>query len=124
MQDLIERLEKATGPNRELDQDIWDMVGSNEDSSIADGARLIRHAPSYTSSLDAALTLVPENHRWTLCGEEVEGDGNIRKPSAHVSMFLSNYAPNRFKEGATTAIALCIAALKARMAVTETTVQK
>lgn len=54
MKDLIERLEKATGPDRGLDAEIhWLVTGGI-------GVGMTGTAPAYTGSLDVAMTLVPE----------------------------------------------------------------
>lgn len=98
MKDLIERLEKATGPDRELDDAIRVACGFPPKPW------------NYTASLDAALTLVPARAQWTL-----------EQDAAWVRM-LSDDDVDEFqghlfgREGNCTAIALCIAALKARMA--------
>jgi hypothetical protein len=119
--DLIARLEKATRPDRVLDADIWESVGrapvgqgfyrgsSEWDRHLWFAPNLsvpIESPPSYTSSIDAALTLVPEGWEWALHAEgglyRVEmGDPMIGLEGEHET------AP---------AIALCIAALKARLA--------
>lgn len=53
MQELIERLEKATGPNFALEQDIWCEVFAPDAVAID----LNFKPPPYTASIDAALTL-------------------------------------------------------------------
>ncbi len=82
LSEIIERLEQATGPGRELDAEIW-FTGC----ALTDGrpARLGRdefgdreyrehwtkgsigiwddELPAYTASLDAALTRIPTNAR-------------------------------------------------------------
>lgn len=75
MSDLIERLSAATGPDRELDGDIawavgaapvgaFRMSGHLDGGVFGTGAHTSWAAPSYTASIDAALTLLPEgvNH--------------------------------------------------------------
>lgn len=96
--DLITRLEAATGPSRELDAEIVRLINPQ-------ATRLTR-APFYTGSLDAALTLVPE-------GRYVKMQINRRRTTA--------WAWVEFDDGETVAcadpaLALCIAALKARSA--------
>jgi hypothetical protein len=76
--ELIERLEKATGPDRELDACIFllqwpgyrlqtdcepfpDQVEPGRIQEIGGFAH--RTAPAFTASIDAALTLVPEGMR-------------------------------------------------------------
>lgn len=85
MKDLIERLEAATGPDQELDHAIGMAVGFGGD---------------FTSSIDAALTLVPEGYGWNL-------QGNTNSFYAVVRGYKNKVSP-------TPAIALCIAALRAR----------
>jgi hypothetical protein len=95
---LAERVEKASGPDRELDRDIWETVlpvsfsyayhqhlgmvakslAQDEQGRIA-RARTIAVSPKYTASLDSAMTLVPEGVRFIL-----DSDGchcRITKPS-------------------------------------------
>jgi hypothetical protein len=112
---LIERLEKATRPDRELDCAIFvataesPFVSYYPDCVLATlggfSARLeISDIEKFTSSIDAALTLVPEGQEWQL-------------GSAHlVSTYWAEViASDCYKaKGTTPAIALCIAALKAR----------
>lgn len=121
MSDLIERLEKATGPNRELDEAIAlavlsaggevRLLGMADDDpplkmfTYPDGSK--GTALRYTSSLDAALTLVPEGFAADIiCYTSGNGRTAVwNEPSIF-----------RCDRGSTPAIALCIAALKARAA--------
>jgi hypothetical protein len=119
--DLIARLEKATGPSFELDEAIWCALNPDHDSTTYNG-------DPYTQSLDAALTLVPEGWSGTI---------TIRPTKFYAylcSDFNDDYAkvfwshqPSKREPGTrkyphptsgspTPAIALCIAALKARVA--------
>lgn len=94
---LIERLERASGPDRELDIDICTAIGKTR---LAPG---FQTAPHYTSSIDAALTLVP--------------DGWIAVVSTNGMASVENKNKKNLVNGpasATPAIALCIAALRAR----------
>ena len=104
--DLIEQLERATEGSRELDWRIeCHLQGWSEDH--------MRHAAlvDYTTSLDAALSLVPEGwNNWL-----------IRKTTAVDSVWFS--AEHRDDNddvwravAATPALALCIVSLKARCA--------
>lgn len=89
--DLIARLEKLSGPDRELDALIWLRI-----------PKIVTNdpVPAYTASIDAALTLVEEGSTWDLCFDE---------------FMLACVGPgDTASRGATPAIALCIAALKAR----------
>lgn len=100
MQDLIERLEKATGPDRTLDRSI---IGVLVDAGEVESHPLLVDVPPYTASLDAALTLVMPGHGWSLQGNTdvfyAVVYGQYNKPAAP-----------------TPALALCIAALRARLA--------
>lgn len=111
MQDLIERLEK--GPDRQLDIAIANACLPEHHS----GRWSIVTAPAFTASIDAALTLVPEGWEWVLAHFA------DHPPSATVQFVGKGFhaAPDiEFDEhGKTAAIALCIAALKARMATSD-----
>lgn len=100
MTDLIERLEKATGPDREIDHDIRKTVeGWHENTRLT-------QVPLYTTSIDAALTLVPEGVHWQLRTSEVPGW--FTSCWGDFGVTWAQYS------AASPAIALCIAALKAR----------
>lgn len=127
MTSLIERLEAATGPDRELDGLIFKATNPNviqtyrglpdyatelvhEEGKQAHTARTI-DIPFYTSSIDAAMTLVPEewsfsvgqnvHHKyWHALVQRVAADGEIESFAE-----TSNHGAS---------LALCIAALKAR----------
>ena len=107
-EELIAALEAATGPSRELDEAIDQLAFENQWRT--ERFMTPDRTPAYTSSLDDALTLVPEgwcpligqnvHHRhWSCLVQRVTDSGDI--DSRH------NNAP-------TPAIALCIAAIKAR----------
>lgn len=114
---LIQRLEEADGPSRELDAEI--AISLVPDSrSIADKdcergcyweqlsfGQSLRTSPEFTASIDAALTLVPEG--WTRdvdatapeCGIDVALHPPVGEPA------VGTHTDE--------AIATCIAALKA-----------
>lgn len=122
--DLIERLEKATGPDRGLDADIASYVGWTpspgyrrcSDNSWrrvipghteSDAINSVTWSPEFTCSIDAALTLVPEGFA---CEVRRYSSGNGLAKVWHKD-------GQRFAENGTTpTIALCITALKARVA--------
>lgn len=111
MNDLIEKLEAATEGSRELDTDIWSAVRC---------PTLFNDRPPYTTSLDAALTLVAEGWGWA-AAELDEGVPSAvttnRKPQIKPGTLDSNPDKIDFRtKAATPALALCIAALKARAA--------
>lgn len=122
LQDLIARLEAATGPDRELDVKIIEAINPGSrwepyspkarikwlmDES---GQRTICYGkdriPNYTTSIDAALTLVPEGMGWEVgFGRYVPHIGTVWTGKGKC---VGECDSNR-------AIALCIAALKARL---------
>lgn len=103
--DLIARLEKATGPDRELDWAISEAL------NVA--------ALEYTSSIDAALTLVPEG--WLLQLSDWE-DRQLRDAGPWQVVLVQRGKRGdmrhafdaRCDHAPTAALALVIAALKAR----------
>jgi hypothetical protein len=108
IEELIARLEAADGPSRELDAEIYCFTRYCSLSHWVED-----NADPYTSSIDAALSLVPEGLRWRVSGV----------PAANKA--LASCATGSIMDPATkewdaihthTAIALCIAALKARAA--------
>ena len=109
MDDLIKRLENAEKGSRELDKAIARALGFRIAASTG-GPMIMRQndnvaswdLPHYTTSLDAALTLVPEEFDWLV---------------SHVNGGLTIFAqvgPGKEYFAETAPLALCIAALKAR----------
>lgn len=143
MDELIEKMERATGADRELDVLIGAAVDVDcglglgltfavaverfgvawaTESAEAHNSILWNALPRYTSSLDAALTLVPEgdyDQTWT---KSTRGKGSWEHWTLHqVRICLETVAddPDETSPEAigchnVQAIALCIAALKAR----------
>lgn len=95
--DLITRLESADGPSRELD---WLIECTVNDHARISGP--MHNDPRYTASIDAALTLVPAGYDWAV----FHTNGGI---TLHA---WCGDREDRF--GATPALALAAAALKAR----------
>jgi hypothetical protein len=123
---LIERLEKLKRPDRELDLDILFAIFPKDRAAVFEGVKHIStmtnaagepwfnpladrsDCPYYTGSIDAALTLVPEGSWYSL--------GNHPRPYATVlsiEEFDDPFTHPHRGLGATPAIAICIAALKA-----------
>jgi hypothetical protein len=125
---LAERCEQAAGPDRELDVAIalaCGIVTSREGDCFYghkyysvmvlnydydDTEYRAPELPSYSSSLDAALALVPEGHEW------------LRKNPESMTVYrvpgdLKEWAQHIYGRGATDALALCAAALRARAAI-------
>lgn len=140
--ELIERLEKAEVGSRELDAAIAIAAGTDhgpreyvhvESRSYEIHDEIARH---YTTSLDAALTLVPEGWCFEV-GNGFNCDVEAGCCSARVSDKAHGPGRQHFHESApdwtvddlenmeaphrcikTPALALCIAALKARQSLT------
>lgn len=115
---LIAALERAEGPSRELDADIAWALGHDvtKHTTLADYAHAFpgtpedaeywHPLPAYTSSLDAALTVVPEG--WDWCIACISGKWVAQVGEADT--FMAEGAASN----GSAAIALCIAALKAK----------
>ena len=115
--ELIAALEKAEGPSRRLDFEIalaagWEHKNSEHWNGLwrrpgSDGWYADSETPPhFTASIDEALTLVPKDTR-------VSGLGQYRYTSGW-SVLLRRADCEFVGAGANGAIALCIAALKAR----------
>lgn len=126
MKELIERIEGAEGPSRELDAEIFNalaMAVHHEGgyTHFEIGGRIF-HAdcqpPRYTASLDAAMSLVPEGKEWTLDCLDPARDPRFGRCQARI-MRLSyaddpeEMGPQAIANGSTPALALCAAALRA-----------
>lgn len=136
--DLIALLEKAEAPSRELDQAIhllvlpddlaskiirgdmkvheWSLgmggICWRSDSGSSGGTWPVRH---YSSSIDAALTLVPDGfygRLWFGPRPPHMNDVPVAIWSSDTQKMASFFGPNGDHQSP--AIALCIAALKAR----------
>lgn len=122
---LADRAETAAGPNYALECAIWDCIYPGErlarfEKLTAQGqpyhGRLgpadidgyIQPLRAFTASLDAALTLVPEDTFWsiTMQGERRGG----------FSVCCQSSGPLKWHVGATPALAMTVAALRARAA--------
>ena len=136
LREVIERLELATGPDRELDAEIAVSVEPGEIVWLQANYTMEQYpaikrarshyiggfakegVPSYTSSIDAALTLVPEGCIWN--GGTVEGR-NSTDPQWRVTGMWAKVAPigsgyfSDASDAPTAPLAICIAALRARL---------
>lgn len=121
LDEVIERLEKADGPSIKLDTDIGRLLPlpdvffglrvtarrfhlrsidyETEDGAYHTGAGMVPH---FTASIDAALTLVPNGWDWCVYNSFAQV---LEKSGKAVAITAFQKHP---------AIALCIAALKAR----------
>lgn len=122
IEEFISQLEKATGPDRALADEVLIACGwvadSNDEGEVTAwyDPNGIQHGPldlpDPTGSIDAALTLVPEWHKWSVaCGKRVQY-------VARVAPTKSNHGCSDGECDSTPAIALCIAALRARATIT------
>jgi hypothetical protein len=123
MKELIERLENAEGPSRELDYEIFratsgltiDADDWIRGSDGKDRGHVRGRSERYTESIDSALTLLPD-----LTWLEIETGTQINGNHFNWPIIAcgSQRTGNVFwkGQGATFAIALCIAALRAREA--------
>lgn len=112
MTDLIARLEAAEGPDRELDAEIENLLAGGSDRDleyiVSNGVEDTTAPPRYTASIDAALTLVPEGWTWGImhCAGA--------PPEVCFYRAVCGVYSSIVAVAATPALALCIAALKAR----------
>lgn len=116
MRELIEALEMATGPSSDLDGRIYCAINGltfrsvSRDGSIhfepdSRGTHTMVTPQPFTQSIDKAATLVPEGICFRVgCETDLTPSARLGEPTAR----------NKVEIGATPAIALCIAALKAR----------
>jgi hypothetical protein len=114
MNNIIEKLEAATGPDRELD--CWvQCIKDGDDFEIFRRVVPDFHqwtCPYYTASIDAAMALVPEG--WTVANLGEQDDKSwwceLRKGflTSYSTVALSNLRTP------TPALAICIAALKGK----------
>lgn len=127
---LIERLEQATEGSRELDIAIGQLLHNSATYRIADDGSVeayddgtneygisgwisLHHEVShYTTSIDAALTLVPEGFTWNLLTDD-DLPGRARLYS-HMAVTLGRPPTAISADGNTPALALCIASLRAQ----------
>jgi hypothetical protein len=122
LEELAVRCEQATGPDRELDVAIHTTVTSFEPRRAGVGwpkGALIVPAfpgwqvlPAYTASLGAAMTLVPEGWRPVIDTASEEGAALV---DIWAWVTVSPKPKRRHAKAATPALALCAAALRARV---------
>ena len=128
LRELAERCEAATGPDRELDLRIEAAINPEYAGLDEEHARfLTRYGghPSYTASLDAAMTLVPYDLDQQIC----KGPMFALAANAACPWGVSLIGPARDVDGefgpeidydsfdanaATAPLAICAAALRAR----------
>lgn len=121
MDDLIKLLEAMTGPARSVDVEIGRLQGvlvmqHDEETGVN---REHTHW-EYTKSIDDALSLVPDGWAWFV--ERIDGfsngDARLWLPAQRARGYIKENFDVR--NAANPAIAICIAALKARAAIAKT----
>lgn len=122
--EIIERLQRATGPDRELDARIQCAIQGFKFIAFDDsrGCDSIKYeGPSnaldlvydYTGSFDAAWMLIPAGLYWHASEGKTRADEPLGAASIIAPVSLETIAE---AEHASVVIALCIVALKARAA--------
>ena len=132
MKELIERLVRLTGPDRESDGDLlcaalgwekrWNEIWNAHTFHRGETWQGFGTVPMFTASIDAAMTLVPKGLRLMLA--EWDDEKHLRTKGAWQAVLskpgydasfdaMKGY---RYDHAPTPAIALCIAALRARSA--------
>ena len=111
---IIDKLERADGPDRELDCRIWCTLGpvpyDHAIQVVPDHSQWV--APTYTASIDAAMTLVPEGWHTSNYHQGPSGGGHWWK-LGYINDTMQHYVTAESR-AATPALALCIAAVRAR----------
>ena len=116
MTKLSDRVEALTGPDREIDVEIFKLVNPNRCDKVLRNRKphytamqaLARIAPMFTASLGAAMTLVPSDAVWSVANS----DPDVSK--FHSSVMPLNVRPGECSEAQSAALALTAAALRAR----------
>lgn len=131
LDELIARLEAAEGYDPLLNVAIWRAVDPEAvdrmDRQLSqfgvDDYLLANNCEDFTGSLDAAMGLVPEGKNqepfpgkmaWCVTHERENSDPK-RKYFASVREFRTSFDEDHLAWAATPALALCIAALRARV---------
>ena len=122
MDELIPRIEAASGPDRELDGEIFATLGWSPILNPSHAGGLVGRwgrdglmtgqdgAPLYTKSLDQAVMLVPDDAQWTF-----DSHYNIARIAKYYEVDSEGPLCDISEgESATPALALCAAALRAR----------
>jgi hypothetical protein len=102
----------------------WALRGSETLLIERDGALVLMNSlriPKLTASIDEALRLVPDRHRWLLDkrpGAADRHDGYRAQVYREAHPYASDGSDTPTHWGASPALALCVAALRARLAET------
>ena len=108
LNELISALERAEGPSDDLDDLIADTLGVRGWGYDDEGLhKVMDRALPYTSSIDDALTLVPERVWVDVRG--ISGKWPVAEYGHHTGEDVAGYG-----QAPGAALSICIAALKAR----------
>lgn len=127
---LIQRLCEAEGASRELDAEIawhigWDATGSvgqkwrdhYESHKVDDDVSRAADnygVPKFSSSIDVALTLVPEGCWWIIAKGKVRPEEPFYGAQVRTGIMNGDEIIGEGEHDAAPALALCIAALKGK----------
>lgn len=117
LQTLLERVEKATGPNRKIDALLWPLAPdfTRDVSLTGEEVAWREHAsPRYTASLDAALALVERvlpGWTWDIGAESYGASAEGAWARVYPRGFMSKGSGNRYAK--TPTLALLAALLRA-----------
>lgn len=106
--ELAERVEALSGPDREVDCTIGRAIGFMPPEPFMTSSPWA-FSPTYTGSLDAAMTLV-ERPAWIRIDEWPD---EFNATSASVQLIRDPQVASHCAKGTTPALALCAAALRA-----------
>jgi hypothetical protein len=120
--ELAERCEQAGEGSRDLSDRIAEGAGYREDNERSphrwwfnpQGREFIGYPPDYSRSLDAAMTLVPEGHVMFVANTGVEDRSKPDFGRCSAIVGPPETTGTGYSTGATPALALCAAAIRAR----------
>lgn len=131
LEELACRVEGLNGPSREVDAEIAKALdlphgqkGGWYANDSGDHWVVMECAGRFTASLDAAMTLIPEGERRWSMDRHLNGDPLFGEYQARIALDLAADDPEELSgqgigDGATPALALTAAALRARTALAE-----
>jgi hypothetical protein len=110
--ELAERVEALSGPDREVDCTIGRAIGFMPPEPFMTSSPWA-FSPTYTGSLDAAMTLCqPDENRWPQL-EYMSANPNNFEVGHRAWLWTKNGQPLRGDSMASGALAVCAAALRA-----------
>ena len=109
--DLIARLEAASEGSRKLDIALWEELKLIAPGAISGGTYELPH---YTTSIDAALTLVPEGWILDELGDDAVGSPGAMQIIGATAQLSDGGSRKAQGQAPTRPLAACIAGLRAR----------